>query len=284
MQGVFEKKFEKSKVFCFKQKSLKNLLYFFIKYSIIIMISCFLRALKQFAGQYFLIRRFGMDSVSIERLVSLLVRALVLFTAFPVHESAHGLSAYWLGDDTAKKEGRITLNPLKHVTLFGALFMLFAGVGVARPAPINAARFKNPKIGMALSCLAGPLSNLILAYLSVLFYRILTFAVFMTESAGVVTDVILYIFSYGAILNIGLAVFNLLPIPPLDGSRIVTVFLPAKNYFNLQKYEMYIFAVFFVVMLSGILDRPLAIMNEYVMDAMFFLTDWIDKILILFLR
>ena len=108
-----------------------------------------------------------------QRLMSFLVRAIVLMTAFPVHESAHGLAAHLLGDDTAKNQGRISLNPAKHISLWGALFMLFVGVGAAKPVPINARNFKNPKVGMALSSLAGPVSNLILAYLSMVIYRIL---------------------------------------------------------------------------------------------------------------
>lgn len=224
-----------------------------------------------------------MSSLTTERIVSLLVRALVLFTAFPVHESAHGLAAYWLGDDTAKKQGRISLNPAKHINLFGALFMLFAGVGAAQPVPIDCRKFKNRKLGMALSNLAGPLSNLILAYLSVLIYRIAAFVIVMTDSSGMAADIVLYIFSYGAMLNIGLALFNLLPVPPLDGSRIVTIFLPEKKYFGIMKYEGYIFAVFFVIMLSGILDAPLAFMQSKAMEIMLFLTGWIDSILILFI-
>ena len=225
-----------------------------------------------------------MSPIAMERIISLLVRALVLFTAFPVHESAHGLAAYWLGDDTAKKQGRISLNPAKHINLFGALFMLFAGVGAAEPVPIDCRKFKNRKIGMALSNLAGPASNLILAYLSVLIYRIASFVFIITDTGGTAADIILYIFSYGAMLNIGIAVFNLLPVPPLDGSRIVTMFLPEKKYFGIMKYERYVFAVFFVIMLSGILDMPLAFIKDKAMDIMIFITNWIDNILILFIN
>lgn len=226
-----------------------------------------------------------MGSVTMQRIISLLVRALVLFTAFPVHESAHALTAHWMGDDTAKNQGRISLNPFKHITLFGALFMLFAGVGAANPVPIDARNFKKPKVGMALSSLAGPVSNLLLAYLSMVIYRVfyIVYAVKFTAESSVMI-ILLYIFQYAALLNIGLAVFNLLPIPPLDGSRILTLFLPEEKYFGIMKYEKYIFAVLFVLIISGILNKPLAFLQDLATDVLFSLTGWVDYIVYLFLR
>lgn len=230
-----------------------------------------------------------MGSVTMQRLISLLVRALVLFTAFPVHESAHALSAHWMGDDTAKNQGRISLNPFRHINLFGALFMLFAGVGAANPVPIDPRNFKKPKAGMALSSLAGPLSNLMLAYLSMIVYRVLFIVYYANFSADFsaqsdVMVILLYIFQYGALLNIGLAVFNLLPIPPLDGSRILTLFLPEEKYFGIMKYEKYIFGILFVLIISGILNKPLAFLQDFAADALFSLTSWVDNIVYLFLR
>lgn len=212
-------------------------------------------------------------SATLQRLLSLLVRALVLFTAFPVHESAHALTAHWLGDDTAKDQGRISLNPFKHINLFGALFMLFVGVGAAKPVPINASKFKKPKVGMAVSALAGPVSNLLLAYLSMILYRSLYSISYLNESD---LSILLYIFQYAAILNIGLAVFNLLPIPPLDGSRIVTMFLPDKSYFGIMKYEKYIFIALFILIFSGLLDRPLYFLQDKAIDVLWSLTGWVD--------
>ena len=212
-------------------------------------------------------------SATLQRLLSLLVRALVLFTAFPVHESAHALTAHWLGDDTAKDQGRISLNPFKHINLFGALFMLFVGVGTAKPVPINASKFKKPKVGMAVSALAGPVSNLLLAYLSMILYRFLYSISYLNGSD---LSILLYIFQYAAILNIGLAVFNLLPIPPLDGSRIVTMFLPDKSYFGIMKYEKYIFIALFILIFSGLLDRPLYFLQDKAIDVLWSLTGWVD--------
>ena len=212
-------------------------------------------------------------SATLQRLLSLLVRALVLFTAFPVHESAHALTAHWLGDDTAKDQGRISLNPFKHINLFGALFMLFVGVGAAKPVPINASKFKKPKVGMAVSALAGPVSNLLIAYLSMILYRFLYSISYLNGSN---LSILLYIFQYAAILNIGLAVFNLLPIPPLDGSRIVTMFLPDKSYFGIMKYEKYIFIALFILIFSGLLDRPLYFLQDKAIDVLWSLTGWVD--------
>lgn len=212
-------------------------------------------------------------SATLQRFLSLLVRALVLFTAFPVHESAHALTAHWLGDDTAKDQGRISLNPFKHINLFGALFMLFVGVGAAKPVPIDASKFKKPKVGMAVSALAGPVSNLLLAYLSMILFRLLYSISYLNGSD---LSILLYIFQYAAILNIGLAVFNLLPIPPLDGSRIVTMFLPDKSYFGIMKYEKYIFIALFILIFSGLLDRPLYFLQNKAIDVLWSLTGWVD--------
>ncbi len=197
-----------------------------------------------------------------------------MFVAFPVHESAHALVAYWLGDDTGKKQNRISLIPFKHMNLFGTLMMIFVGVGWAKPVPINPNNFKNRKIGMALSSLAGPVSNLILAYISIVIWRILYWSTFGTTN--VFLTLLLNIFQYGVILNIGLAVFNLLPIPPLDGSRIITLVLPEKTYFNIMKYERFIFFILIIVVYSGFLDVPLAMFREGTLSLMVFLSKWVD--------
>lgn len=202
-----------------------------------------------------------------------LVRIIVLFTAFPVHESAHAFTAHLLGDDTAKSQGRISLNPFKHIDLFGTLMMIFVGVGWAKPVPINPDNFKNKKAGMALSSFAGPVSNLILAYLSIIIWR---FMLWKSYGSANSSNFLLTVFEYSVLLNIGLAVFNLLPVPPLDGSRIITLILPENLYFKVMKYERFIFIALIIAVYSGVLDAPLRLFRETALDAMIFLSGWVD--------
>ncbi len=167
---------------------------------------------------------------------------LMVFISLPIHEVAHGLVANWLGDDTAYYQGRLTLNPFAHLDLFGTISMVLFGYGWAKPVPVNPRRFKcNMRLGMALTALAGPVSNLILALLCTI----------LLKSSNLIGDVsgqeffyfLGWVFASMCIANIGLAFFNLLPIPPLDGSRILNYFLPyrAQQFMDrLENYSMYI--------------------------------------------
>lgn len=217
---------------------------------------------------------FGSASNLLFRVV---VRAIVAFTALPLHEASHAYVASKLGDDTARNQGRLTLNPMVHLDLMGTILLLFAGFGWAKPVPINPRNFKNPKAGMALSSLAGPVSNVLLAYVLLLIYKLL-----VISGIGFVnsfTSTFLMIINIMLTTNIYLAVFNLLPIPPLDGSRILFYFLPTKYYFKIMQYEQYIMIAVFVVLITGVLDVPLGILASAILRVLDLASFFLGRIL-----
>lgn len=163
------------------------------------------------------------------------VQLLAVLFCLTVHETCHGLAALALGDPTAKRQHRLSLNPLRHIDWFGLLMMLVAGFGWARPVPVNPNYFKKPRQGMALTALAGPASNLLLALLLLiparLIYTYAHYSVFNQTALDFLTST--------AALSIGLGLFNLIPIPPLDGSKVLAMFLPNSAYGQLMRYERY---------------------------------------------
>lgn len=186
-------------------------------------------------------------------IVELLICVPIVLIALTFHECAHGFVAYKLGDPTAKAMGRLTLNPLRHMDWLGAACMLVFHFGWAKAVPIDPRYFKNRKVGMAISALAGPLSNLLLAFFGCFLYA-LTFHflgghAFSSEFSYNLASAWVTFVYYFAWLNISLAIFNLIPLPPLDGSRIFSVFLPEKQYFGLMRYERQIALGFFVILL-----------------------------------
>lgn len=214
-----------------------------------------------------------------ETILDYLIKALVLFTAVPVHECAHAWVAEKMGDDTGRKQGRITLNPFAHLTLWGSLMMILVGFGWGKPVMVDSRNFKNPKKGMVLTSLAGPASNFIMAFLSMIVYKVLAFLSYAKDSSTL--DMMATVFVYITLINISLAVFNFLPIPPLDGSKIFNAILPEKWYFTIMKYENFIFIALIILVYSGLLDAPLSFLQNKVIDVMLFLTGWVDNIMTL---
>ena len=184
----------------------------------------------------------------------ILASLIVIFLVLPFHEYAHGFVAYKLGDNTAKRMGRLSLNPLEHLDYAGALLLIFIGFGWAKPVPIDDRNFKNPKAGMAITALAGPVANLIAAIVAGLIYNaLIAFVGMITILTNQFWFYVLMFFQYLMIINIGLAVFNLIPIPPLDGSKILMAFLPDRIVDKIYQYQQFFsMGLFIRVMMGGL--------------------------------
>ena len=197
---------------------------------------------------------------------------IVIFLTLPIHEYAHGFAATKLGDPTPRYQGRMSINPFAHIDYLGAACILLFGFGWAKPVQINSNNFRNPKRDMAITAMAGPLSNLIVALAALLLGNIVNLVYSTVLSVSLFAYVYLFFF-YIAQINIYLAVFNLIPIPPLDGSRLLSALLPYKQYYALMRYERYIFLGLLVLLWIGVLDVPLNFLSGAVMKVLSFLAD-----------
>ena len=206
-------------------------------------------------------------------LTNLLLSVVPALLCITLHELAHGYVAYRLGDDTAKRAGRLTLNPLRHIDIMGLLMMVVFKFGWAKPVPVNMWKFKNPKKGMAITAAAGPLANLLIAFICLFLYGALYLPLSrLGDTGGYLLDMV-YITAY---LSTALAIFNIIPIPPLDGSKVLYSFISDKAYAKLMYYERYgmIILMLGVLLLSRTNLNPLGRAAYWLMDKLFIAADW----------
>ena len=189
------------------------------------------------------------QALDVVSLLDAVLRVAAVLLCLTVHETCHGLAAYALGDPTAKSMHRLSLNPLHHIDWFGLFMMFAAGFGWAKPVPVDPRYFKKPKKGMALTALAGPVSNFLLALLLTFISKM----IYLYAPYSAALDVLFTFCLYTAApLSIGLGLFNLIPIPPLDGSKVIAVLLPDQTYVKLMRYERYGMLLLLALSLLGI--------------------------------
>ena len=210
----------------------------------------------------------GLDWSYLVTVATAIIPALLCIT---LHELSHGYVAYLLGDNTAKNAGRLTLNPLKHIDIMGLVMMVVFKVGWAKPVPVNMYNFKNPKRGMAVTALAGPLSNLLIGVVFLFFYGLLYNA--LADGSSFQKE-ILDMVEVTAYLSVGLAVFNIIPIPPLDGSKVLFSALSDDTYYKLMRYEQFSMIALLALVATGVLGKPLNTAISYVFGKMFFIAQF----------
>lgn len=197
-----------------------------------------------------------------------IIPALVCVT---IHETCHGLVAYKLGDPTAKNAGRLSLNPIRHIDFWGLVMLVVCHFGWAKPVPVDARNFKDPKRGMAITALAGPASNLMLTILLLVVYGLLYIPLLYLGELGFF---LLRLILTTAYLSLALAIFNIIPISPLDGSKVLYSVIPDKAYFTILRYERYGMGILMILVITGVLGKPLSNVTGFVFDHLFLIAEW----------
>ena len=205
------------------------------------------------------------DGFDFTYIISILMGLLPALICITLHELSHGYVAWRLGDDTAKNMGRLTLNPLKHLDVMGVLMMMVFHVGWAKPVPINMYKFKNPKRGMAISSLAGPACNLLISIVFLFLYGV----AFATIGPVGIGSYLLQMLELTAYMSLSLCIFNLIPIPPLDGSKVLFSLMSDEKYYKLMRYERYGMIIMLLLVATGLLGKPLSAAIGYVYGKLF---------------
>ncbi len=211
-------------------------------------------------------------NLDISPLTDILLAVVPAILCFSIHELSHGCMACLLGDDTAKREGRLSLNPLRHIDPLGFLMLVVFRFGWAKPVQVDMRRFKNPRAGMALTAFAGPGANILLSLALMPVFG--AFVALGQNLSDGVYEVIWQTIVNTIYLSLRLAVFNLVPIPPLDGSKIAEDVLPERAYYQILRYERYGMILLFAAVWSGVLSRPLAIAADWLLDRMLPIAVW----------
>ena len=212
------------------------------------------------------------DGLDWSVLTDILMRVIPALVCITLHELSHGYVASRLGDDTARRAGRLTLNPVRHIDWMGLAMMAAFGFGWARPVPVDMRNFKNPKAGMALTAAAGPLCNLLITVVLLFIYG-LVFLPLSRAGTGL-ADFALQTVLTTSYLSLSLAIFNLIPISPLDGSKVLFSFLSEESYYRLMRYERYGMIVLLIVVATGVLGNPLSTATRWAYDKLFILAEW----------
>lgn len=209
--------------------------------------------------------------------LSLIATGMVMIIALPIHEFAHGFVANKLGDPTARHLGRLDMNPLAHLDPIGSMAILLFGFGWAKPVPVDPRYFKNERKGMALTAFAGPLSNVLLAWLVLVINKVLVF--YYNTNQSNFLELLIFVLNYMILLNISLAVFNLIPIPPLDGSKVIAAFMSDRVYYKYLSIERYgIFLVYFL-MFTPFFNTPISYARIFIFKLIDFSSSFVDVIL-----